>query len=127
MRVKIHLFVLSLLFSRPLAAQTFEWAHSGGTNTLITGSGVAIDVKGNIYAAGSFYGKANFGGKELLSQARDMYLVKYDPKGNLLWSQRGGGGSDDFANALAVDNAGNAYVTGSFTGKMPIGRDTLIS
>jgi hypothetical protein len=38
--------------------------------------------------------------------------MKYDPSGSLLWAKTWGGASDDFANAVLVDQNGNAYVVG---------------
>lgn len=35
---------------------------------------------------------------------------------NLVWAKQQGGTSDDYCNAIAVDNAGNVYSTGSFSG-----------
>ncbi len=35
---------------------------------------------------------------------------------NLLWAKQQGGTGDDYCNSIAVDNAGNVYSTGSFSG-----------
>jgi uncharacterized protein (TIGR03437 family) len=43
----------------------------------------------------------------------DAFLAKLDPNGNILYSTYFGGSALDSANALAVDAAGNMYVTGS--------------
>ncbi len=47
---------------------------------------------------------------------QDAFLVKLDPTGtNLVFSTYYGGGGNDSANAVAVDRAGNAYITGETT------------
>ncbi len=43
----------------------------------------------------------------------DIYLLKVDPAGNLLWEGIYGGDSDDFGNALMEDKEGNILVTGT--------------
>ncbi len=44
-----------------------------------------------------------------------------------LWARSGGGNSGDYGNAVAVDAAGNSYVTGWFQQAMTLGSYTLIS
>ena len=48
-----------------------------------------------------------------LSVNDDYLTIKYDGSGNQLWAARYHGGNyQDGANALALDGAGNVYVTG---------------
>ncbi len=43
----------------------------------------------------------------------DVYITKLDPLGKVVYSTYFGGTGDDLATAMAVDAAGNVYVTGS--------------
>lgn len=43
----------------------------------------------------------------------DIYVAKFDPQGNILYSTYIGGASDDEASAMAVDAAGSVYLTGT--------------
>ena len=45
----------------------------------------------------------------------DIYVVKYDPQGNLVYSTYFGGTGTDLATGIAVDSSGAAYVTGTTT------------
>ena len=56
--------------------------------------------------------------------AGDYLVLKYDPDGTLLWTQSydGPGGDDDFASDIAVDSAGNVYVTGIVPTTVQFGR-----
>ncbi|MDH3976008.1 MAG: thrombospondin type 3 repeat-containing protein [Deltaproteobacteria bacterium] len=66
---------------------------------------IAVDGAGNAYVTGNSYGNGS---------GRDYATVKYDANGNELWVKRYNGPANlnDRANAIAVDGAGNAYITG---------------
>ena len=69
---------------------------------------VAVDAAGNVYAAGYI------AEGEIFSTTYDYLVVKFGPDGTQRWAQRynGPGNYDDFARQIAVDGAGNTYVTG---------------
>src|SRR5262249_16673119 len=86
-------------------------------------TGVAIgfgngDVD-NIYVTGYFTGTVDFGpgtGNSTLTstEGKDAFLVKLDKAGNRTRVPvKLGGNDDDWAQAVAVDRAGRAYVTGT--------------
>ncbi len=118
-------FALIFISCSVLSAQTFEWAHKSGTSVISTGEAVASDEHGNSYVTGTFFGKCTFGDAALSADGRDIYIVKYDPQGNVLWARSAGGKADDFGNTLALDRDGNCYVGGSFALKIIFGKDTL--
>ncbi len=67
---------------------------------------VQVDEAGNVYVVGTAY--EDFTGSECLT-------VRYDPQGNQVWSEQFGtpGMSGwDYRHDLALDSAGNIYVTG---------------
>jgi hypothetical protein len=111
----------------PVRAQTYEWIRSAGSSVVAAGNCIAADAHGNIYVAGTYVGKTHFGGTELSANGRDIFIVKYDPQGKVVWAKSVGGFGDDFGNALAVDKDGNCILAGSFVGKIAFGPDTLIS
>ena len=87
--------------------------------------GVAVDPSGDVYFTGSFYGSVTFnagtGTKTFQAngpfagQYPDIFLIKMDSSGNLIWGDQMGGEFTDVANAIAVDSSGNAYITGYFS------------
>jgi len=64
-----------------------------------------LDSVGNVYVTGQSQGSGTY---------YDYTTIKYAPNGDTLWVRRydGPGNYDDRAYALALDSAGNVYVTG---------------
>ena len=102
--------------------------YLGGTN-LDAGTGIGLDGAGNVYVAG-YTSSTNFPATNSLSgmirlngstntqpvfsaYPYDAFVAKFSPGGtNLIYSTFLGGTNNDQANAIAVDAAGDAYVTG---------------
>jgi hypothetical protein len=85
-------------------------------------SGLALDSTGNLYLAGVTYESWGapvraFGG------TKDAFAAKLDGNGNLIWNTFLGSSADDSGNAVAVDAAGNVYLSGysSATWASPVG------
>src|SRR6266851_2641562 len=88
----------------------------GGTMDDV-GNGIAVDSSGNAYATGNTL-STNFPTKNPLQPAsggaRDAFVAKLNAAGSVLvYSTYVGGSGEDSGNGIAVDSAGNAYVTGS--------------
>ncbi len=82
------------------------------------GQGIAVDKIGNVFGTGFFSGTASFKpvGTNMHTSggSRDIYVVKINPVGDLLWSKGIGLASDDRGEGIAVDGNGDAYITGKF-------------
>src|SRR5262249_16981930 len=81
-----------------------------------SGRGIALDTNGNIFVSG-FTTATDFPTVGALQSTNkggaEAFVAKFNPAGNaLIYSTYLGGKSDDAANAIAVDPAGNAIVTG---------------
>jgi hypothetical protein len=89
-----------------------------------TAYGIAVDSSGNTYITGGTY-SVNFpttagafdqtysGNTNASPPAGDVFVVKLNAAGSLVYSTYIGGSHTDKGTAIAVDSAGNAYVTGS--------------
>ncbi len=96
--------------------------YNGPGNDVDVGSAIAVDGSGNVYVTGNTYSAAT----------SDNYLtIKYDSNGNMIWlTEYNGppGDGGDYSTAIALDTAGNIYITGrSFGGWSPLGMDDYLT
>jgi Domain of unknown function (DUF4114)/Beta-propeller repeat len=106
------------------------WAQQFGGTLPDTGWSIAADTSSNIYVTGAFNGTATFGNTTLTSTAfgySDAFVAKLDSNKNVLWAQKLGGTSYDQSFGISVDEAGNSYATGFFSGTATFGSTTLTS
>ena len=80
-----------------------EWAKTWGGINNDTAYAVAIDSANNIYIAGETNSWEPNG---------DIFLVKYDTAGNIVWQKTWGGSNRDAAYGIAIDSADNIYLCG---------------
>ena len=89
---------------------------------------VATDAGGNCYLVGKFSDTASFGSTNLISAGdADGFLAKFSGTGQCLWARRFGGTGYDDCQGLALDGAGNCYVTGAFENSAQFGSTNLVS
>ena len=88
----------------------------GGATLDEVGNAVAVDINGNVYAAGYMGGAAS---------GKDILLLKYDASLNLQGTQQIGSSGDNVATGVAIDVTGYAvFVTGIAGGILPLGTGT---
>jgi len=81
------------------------WAtRSGSPGVSQSLAAIAVDEEGNVYVAGGETRKAG---------NSDFVVIKYDSSGKALWTVNRDWLANDDARFLALDAAGNAYVTGA--------------
>ena len=131
--------LIFLQFSLSIQAQTsvaisqrsWLWANRlDGSLAGYTNPSISADKNGNTYVAGSFIGTLTFptlpSPTQLVSTGdADIFIVKYDASGNVLWAKRAGGIHADIANAVKYDGFGNIYVVGYFIETAEFGGTTL--
>jgi hypothetical protein len=81
-------------------------------------SGINVDAIGNVYVTGTYnsFNSTTFGTTTfpITSNGSDIFVVKYDSLGNVIWAKRAGGSGNDFSKLSAIDADGNFYITGTF-------------
>ena len=99
-------------------------------------SDVAADSAGNSYMTGIFSGTTDFdpasshlGDTDIMTARgeRDAFVAKYTPDNSLVWVRRMGGDGLDWGRSITIDNSGNVYLAGDFSGSADFGPTALSS
>ncbi len=93
------------------------WAKRAGGSDDDKATDVATDAAGNIYLTGYFYSPTITFGSFVLDNTGvgDIFLVKYDNSGNVLWALSEGGPSLEIPYSIALDLSGNIVLAGRFS------------
>lgn len=78
-----------------------------------SGACVAVDNQGNAYLLGEFLGTSTFGATSLSSASSyyaDVFTIRLNSDGEVVWAKRIGGQGYDWAKAIQVDSVGNLYI-----------------
>ncbi len=111
-------FLFLICCSANLFAQINNWLWAQGSVSQFPydceGYAVSTDAAGNVFATGYFDTPSIIFGSTTIydSGAGDMFLIKYDATGNLLWAKNAGGSGLDCGNSVCTDAAGDVFVTG---------------
>ncbi|OFY95659.1 MAG: hypothetical protein A3K10_10175 [Bacteroidetes bacterium RIFCSPLOWO2_12_FULL_31_6] len=102
----------------------FVWAKSFGNTTAtetVNAISMVTDASGNIYIAGFYFGTTDFdpdSGITSLSPVglSDVFVLKINSIGSLLWAKSFGGTALESVNRIAVDASDDLYLIGQFDG-----------
>jgi hypothetical protein len=96
---------------------TRVWARTFGNTNEAFGRAIAANAAGEVAITGAFKGSMNFGNGTRSSFGNDDVFVAVlrTGDGSGVWSTRHGSGGQDVGYGIAIDEAGNVAVTGSFT------------
>lgn len=92
----------------------FQWATAAGATDTTKSNAISLDENGNIYLTGYFKTVTQFGSYNFTSQGiSDVFIVKYDPSGNVVWAKQAGGSDADDGDGICVDKLNHLiYITG---------------
>ncbi len=94
---------------------TLQWANHFGKTYYERGKLVSVAPDGTIIVGGIFYSFTDFGTGTINSTGGDdLFLIKYDALGTLLWGKPIGSGSYDDIWALDTDKDNNSGFAGMF-------------
>jgi hypothetical protein len=105
-----------------------DWAHDYENARIVD---MAVH-DGSVILVGTFENTSSFGGAVFtapgeLNFAEDMFVVKLASDGSHVWSRQFGGPEPEIAGAVALDPAGNVYVTGSITDTVDFGGGPIVT
>ena len=117
------LLLMHSLLTITAQAPELEWVGNFGAPGSFNDSSrdIFVDNKGFIYLTGAFQDMTDFDpGPEIYNLislgSTDIYVLKLDNSGNFIWAKQFGGTEGQSGRSIAVDNSGNVYSTGGFTG-----------
>ncbi len=121
---KTYLIIILLIIANSVFAQE-QWNWANG-NTEGTNDDFLIDMKtdseDNVYIAGVFYSPQITFGTYMLNNtvddnsSSDIYLVKYNSAGEVLWAYSYGSEEEDEIKKIFIDNEDNIILVGSIYG-----------
>ncbi len=97
------------------------WAKSAGGLNNDGAAGVAVDRFGNVFVTGSFTSRSitfdtiTLQNNDTSAIEADMFVIKFDTSGNVVWVKTAGGAKDEYGTSLTTDMQGNIYWGGRFT------------
>ncbi|MDC0673977.1 SBBP repeat-containing protein [Nannocystis radixulma] len=107
--------VYDVLLAKYDAQGEKQWIRQFGSSGDDQAYGVTTDSAGNIIVVGYVYGSLD--GNVYLGDS-DAFVAKFDADGTKLWTRQFGLEYGDYAAAVATDDAGDIYVTGSVSGSL---------
>ena len=91
------------------------WARTYGAEREDIAFGIDADAAGNTVTVGWFQGSVDFGKGALTSKGnKDVFAVKLDAGGALVWAQSWGDRDHDQGRGIAIDDKGAAIVVGIY-------------
>jgi hypothetical protein len=104
------------------------WSQRFGDAGAQTVTGLAVDAVGDVFLAGDFTSKIDFGQGALESAgAQDVFIARFSADGELIWGKSFGDSADQHAAGIAVGADGGVVVTGAFKGILNFGGEPHMS
>lgn len=118
-------FSTDIFIAKYDTSRNLKWCKAMNGNYNAGANGLCLDTAGNIYMAGLFADTVDFDpgpgtayliNSDPLNSYFDIYFLKLDPSGNLLWVKQIGSENSEAVGSIVLDNTNNLYMTGSYRG-----------
>jgi len=115
MKIKIVLLLLLIYGLAQASIPNTIWVNTFKSPDNQTITKTLTDSKGNVYVVGTFRATLTFGSYTISDYAKqNMYIVKYNSSGKLLWAKSDGAGGVSVKSA-AIDKSDNIILCGFFS------------
>ena len=112
----------------PCVTHSWAWAKVVSTESSDGNRVIASDGEDNVYVSGSFSDRMTVTDTTFTSNGNeDIYLIKYNQAGLVLWFKVLGGKGQDEVVAVSPDNSGNLYIAGLFTDSLKVEGQQVVS
>jgi hypothetical protein len=115
------LIIIFVFINISIFSQVPNWSWARHTNGYPQGTGITTDGIGNIIIIGSFAPPTMTFGNIILSNYNssglntDIFVVKYNPSGQIIWAKSFGDNFNDYCYGITTDFSCNIYITGNST------------
>ncbi len=92
------------------AAGDLDWLHQYPSSAAMTIAQLSSDKTGNLIVAGQIAGGGG---------SQNLYVEKFDPNGNVLWTVTYGSAAQDVMSGVTADSNGDIYAIGFTSGAYP--------
>ena len=86
------------------------WVKQFGTDDLDEATAVVVDKKNNYYIAGNTRGKIG----DIKKGVQDVFVLKMDSSGKILWKQQCGTKTRDNVNSMHIDQKNRIFIANSY-------------
>ncbi|MBA7536000.1 hypothetical protein ES705_28262 [subsurface metagenome] len=121
--MKKNITIMLFFLSTSAFTQEIDWGYKIGGSYIDKCYDIEIDSFNNIYLTGGFCNTVDFdlkGNSHNVSAYRtdnsDIFMAKYNSNQELIYAFGLNGTSWDYATDLEIDNKGNAYISGFYSG-----------
>ncbi len=105
-----------------------RWSKGFGSVKFDGGRSLTIDSADRLFVSGYYQGPVDMGDGELPHHgSSDILVASFSSDGTLRWSKGMGGDNGDYGLGVTVDDLGQLYVTGYFSGDVDFGGGVLRS
>ena len=132
MIVKKLIVWLVMILLNTVALKANNWVKSfGDTTGDVVVEGVVTDSDNNVIITGTFSSALLVLNDMTTLQNKgiyDVFLIKYDPRGEIIWTKSFGGVKEEYVNDISIDDENNIYITGNFkSNSFKVGNNTVAS
>jgi len=93
------------------------WIKTFGGKLDDFANSITGDPEGNLYVTGIFTDTAKFDNITLTTRGTDIFVLKLNPKGSVIWATKLGTLGTSLSECVAVTDQGGVYIGGLFSGQ----------